>query len=71
MAAGRSAVGRRDDPDVDVEGAREPDGTDLARAQEPQEHRLGLERELADLVEKDGAAVGLSQEPGAAARRPR
>jgi hypothetical protein len=57
-------VGRRDDPDVDVESPREADRTDLAAAEEPQEHGLRVERELAHLVEEHRPAVGLAQEPG-------
>jgi hypothetical protein len=58
------AVRRRDHPDVDVEGARQTDGADLARAKEPQEHGLGVQRQLTHLVEEHRAAVRLAEEPG-------
>jgi hypothetical protein len=61
---GEIAMDRRDDPDVDVEGPCEADWTDLAVAEEPEEHSLRVERELAHLVEEDRPAVGLAQEPG-------
>ena len=55
---------RRDQPDVDMTRATRAHRPHLAVSQEPEEHRLGVRRELADLVEEHGAAVRLPEEPG-------
>src|SRR5437870_3361469 len=59
------AVGRRDDPDVDVLGARGAHGNDLAFLERPEKLRLRGERKLADLVEEDRAARRRAEVPGA------
>src|SRR5207253_1219460 len=53
-----ASVRRGDDADVDLTGARLPDAADLLRLERAQELRLHLERQLADLVEENGAALG-------------
>src|SRR5690606_12982435 len=53
------AVGGADHTGVDAEGPRRSDASDLAQLQRPQELRLEVGRELADLVEKDRAAARL------------
>ena len=55
-------VGRGDDADVDGEGVRLAERVDLAGLEEAQQLRLQVETELADLVEKQGAALGGSDE---------
>ncbi len=52
------AVRRRDDAHVDALRCDVADAPDLALLERAQELRLELERELADLVEEDRAAVG-------------
>ena len=54
---GQIAVGRRDDADVDVDRARTAEAFDLPFLEHAQQPRLQLERQLADLVEEDRAAV--------------
>ena len=54
---------RRDHPDVDLARAARAHRADLAGSEEPQQHRLGVRRELADLVQEHGAAVRLAEEP--------
>src|SRR5262249_15050482 len=51
-------VRRRDDACVDRPRLRAADGLELALLHDAEELRLGLQRQLADLVEEDGAAVG-------------
>ena len=60
------AVGGADDPDVGMDDPRRADGPDLARGEEPEEHRLSLGDQLADLVEEDGPTVGVAEEAGTA-----
>src|SRR6185312_3729499 len=50
-------LGRGDDADVDIDGAIAADATDLALLEHAQELGLQIERELAELVEEDGAPV--------------
>ena len=50
-------LGRRDDADVDLDGAVAADAPDLALLEHAQELGLQVERQLAELVEEDGAAV--------------
>ncbi len=61
---GQVPVRRRDQPDVDVAGPARADRPDLAVAEEPEERRLSVGRELAHLVEEDRAAVRLAEESG-------
>ena len=61
------AVGRADDANVHLARARLPDPADLARLERAQELRLKLDRQLADLVEEDGPAVGRLECPDAVA----
>ena len=51
-------MGRRDHADVDVDRLGLADAADLAAVEDAQELRLEIERELADLVEEQRAAVG-------------
>ncbi len=50
-------MGRRDHPDVDAEGPGGAEGLDLLPLEDPQELRLQVQGELADLVEEDRPAV--------------
>jgi hypothetical protein len=52
------AVRRRDDPDVDATVRVSADALELVVLQRAQQLGLERRRELADLVEEDGAAVG-------------
>ena len=52
------AVRRGDDAHVDAQAARAADALELALLQHAQQLRLRLERQLADLVEEQRAAVG-------------
>src|SRR5262249_62020035 len=54
----------RADTAVDAEGARGADRDDLALLEDAQKGCLRLERQVADLVEKEGAAVGRTDKPG-------
>ena len=58
------AVGRRDDPHVDLPRARAADHRDGLLLHEPQQPRLHVEGQLADLVEEHGAAVGHREPAG-------
>ena len=51
-------VGGRDDENVHLSGLGAAEGLDDAVFNHPQEHRLGLQRQIADLVDEEGAAVG-------------
>ena len=51
-------VGRRDDPDVDLDPVPAADPLDLPLLEEPEELDLEREAHLADLVEEERAAVG-------------
>ena len=52
------AVGRRDQPDVDADGPGAAQALELLLLQHAQELRLQLERDVADLVEEQRAAIG-------------
>ena len=52
------AIGGGDDPDVDLHRRRAADPVELVLLQDAEQLGLGLERELADLVEEDRPAVG-------------
>ena len=52
------AIGRGDQPEVDAHRPRAADPLELALLQRAQQLRLQVERQLADLVEKQRAAVG-------------
>jgi hypothetical protein len=58
-----------DDPDVDSLDPPRADRLDLALLQRPQELGLDRQRQLADLVEHQRAAVGLGEEAAARADR--
>ena len=53
------AIGRGDDAHVDGDDLRAADAADLALLERAQQLRLQLERQLADLVEEQRAAVRL------------
>src|SRR5436189_714633 len=55
----QAAVGRGDDPDVDSERVAAADALDLAGLDRAQQLDLGVERQLADLIEEDGRSVGI------------
>ena len=54
---GQIAIGRRDEPHVDLDRTDRADAQHLARLDRAEELRLRRERQLADLVEKHGAAL--------------
>ena len=56
------AVGRRDDAHVDLLDPARADGLDLAFLEDAEQLGLDRERQLADLVEDQRAAVGLREE---------
>ena len=58
-------VGGGDDAHVDLLAARRPQRPDLALLQDAQQLGLQRGRQLADLVEEQGAAVGLDEQAGA------
>jgi hypothetical protein len=58
-----------DHPDVDVEGRGAADAPDLALLEHAQQLRLGAQREIADLVEEQRAAVRQLERAGRAADR--
>ena len=68
---GERPVGRRDDADVHAARGRLADALDLAGLEHAQQGRLELGREVADLVEEDGAAVGGLEEALLVGRRAR
>src|SRR5262249_56837343 len=53
------AVGGRDQPEIDLDRPLGPDRVDFAGLQRAQQLDLRFERQLADLVEKQRAAIGL------------
>jgi hypothetical protein len=64
------AVGGRDDPHVDLGGLGAADPAHLALLEHAQELGLEIERQLAELVEEQRAAVGqLEQRPGGSSPR--
>ena len=54
-------VGRRDQPEVDLDLVLAADRIDLAVLQGAQQLHLGVERQLADLVEEQRAAIGFEE----------
>ena len=64
------AVGGGDEAHVDVDGLDAADALELALLQRAQQLHLHLDRDLADLVEEEGAAVGQLEAAGLA-RSPR
>ena len=64
---GEVAVRRGDHPDVDPDGIGGADPLDLAVLEHAQQLHLDAERQLADLVEEDGAAVRRLEQPLAVA----
>src|SRR5262249_42181073 len=56
------AVGGGDDAQIDGDRARRADGCDLALLDDAEERRLRLERQIADLVEKQRPTVGRAYE---------
>ena len=62
-------VGGRDDADVDARRARLADRHDLPLLEESQQLRLHVERQIADLVEKDRAADGGADHAGLVGHR--
>ena len=60
------AVGGGDQAYVDLLRLHRADPADLAFLQHAQQARLGFQRQFADLVEKQGAAVGGLHQAGAA-----
>jgi hypothetical protein len=58
-------VGGGDDADIDLADGGLADALDLAAVEDAQELGLEVEGELADLVEEEGAAVGLLEAAGA------
>ena len=59
------AVGGRERPDVDMLAPLGADALDLAALEHPQQLGLGLELQVADLVEEQRAAVGQLEAPDA------
>ena len=59
-------MGGGDHAHIDLLRARGADGQHLALGQHAQQPRLQGERHVADLVEEEGAAVGLLDEPALA-----
>ena len=57
-------VRRRDEPEIDLDRALGADGVDLALLQRAQQLHLRIERQFADLVEEQRAAVGLGELAG-------
>ncbi len=51
-------VRRRDDPHVQAPRLGRSDRPHLAALQEPEQHDLGVERQVADLIQEHGAAIG-------------
>src|SRR5207247_7786669 len=62
---------RRDHPDVDAEAPVAADAAHLAPLDRAEQLRLERELEVADLVDEEGAAVGLLEHALARRRRPR
>ena len=54
-------VGRRDQPEVDLDRPARADRIDLALLQRAQQLDLGVERQFADFVEEQRAAIGLGE----------
>ena len=60
---GEVAVGGGDDADVDARRLGRPDAPDLVLLEDAEQLDLGGQRQVADLVEEDRAAVGRLEEP--------
>src|SRR6185436_13872873 len=56
-------VSSRDHPDIDLQRLTLADRVYLALLEEPQQFRLKLDREVADLVQEERAALGGSHNP--------
>src|SRR5690554_5514943 len=52
---------RGDDPHVDIRGLRIAHAPDLTLLEDPQQFNLKIHWELTDLVQKDGALMGLDE----------
>ncbi len=63
------AVGRRHDAHVDLEGLVAADALELALLQGAEELDLDFHRQIADLVEKEGPAIGQLEAAGPAGDR--
>ena len=63
------AVGRGDEPNIYLLGPGVAQSRKLARLQDAKEMRLQIEREIADLIEKERATMGGSDETDAIAIR--
>src|SRR5205823_11651805 len=50
-------IGRRDNPDIDLDRPASADAQDLPLLQKAQQEALQIDRHVADLVEKEGAAL--------------
>ena len=61
-------IGRRDDADVHLQRDRAADALEPLFLQGPQDLRLQRQRQIADFVEKQRAAVGHLELPGLAGR---
>ena len=57
------AIGGRQEADIDLDGLVAADAEDLAVFEHAQQLGLEVERHIADLVEKEGAAVGVLETP--------
>jgi hypothetical protein len=64
------AIGCRDDPNVDRDRNRPADWADLTPFENPQQTRLQINVELADLVEKDRSTVSGDKLPWLRLSRP-
>ena len=62
--SGQVAVGGRDDTSVGAECLGAADALELSLLKDAEDLGLGRERQLADFVEKDGAAGGTLEAPG-------
>ncbi len=67
---GEVAIRRSDDAHVDLPDRVAADAPDLAVLEDAEELRLQRRGKLADLVEEDGAALGLLEDAGAVRDRP-
>jgi hypothetical protein len=63
------AVGRGDEPDVHLLGAGVAKPRKLARLQDAKKMRLQIKREIANLIEKEGATMGGSDKTDSIAIR--
>ena len=64
-------IGRRDDPHVDLKGVAAAQALELLFLKGAEKFRLQFQREIADLIQKQSAAVrGLKAPDGLQSRRP-